>query len=47
VTLVPVNADVAELRGILPRPAKPGSLEDMDRGIREGAAARDARSRKR
>ncbi|HEX2219436.1 MAG TPA: AbrB/MazE/SpoVT family DNA-binding domain-containing protein [Gemmatimonadales bacterium] len=47
VTLAPVNADVAELRGMLPRPARPASLEDMDRGIRDGAAARDARSRKR
>ncbi len=47
VTLVRVATDVAELRGILPRPAKPASLEDIDRGIRDGAAARDTRSRGR
>ena len=46
VTLVPANVDISELRGILPRPAKPASLEDMDEGIREGAAARYERSRK-
>ena len=47
VVLVPVNLDVSQLRGMLPRPAKPASLEDMERGIREGAAARYERSRKK
>ena len=33
--------------GQIPGCFEPASLEDMDRGVREGAAARDRRSRNR
>ena len=31
----PAVSDVRALKGILPRPAKPVSIEDMDRAVRE------------
>lgn len=42
--IVPVTRDIRALRGIVPRPACPVSLEDMERAVREGAS-RAARPR--
>lgn len=42
--IVPVTRDVRALRGIVPRPACPVPLEDMERAVREGAS-RTARRR--
>ena len=47
IVLVPLTVDVAELKGILPRPKKPVSLADMDRAIRKAVAARLQRGRSR
>jgi AbrB family looped-hinge helix DNA binding protein len=45
VLLIPANVGAAELRGILPRTRKRVTLADMDRAVREGAAARTKRGR--
>jgi antitoxin PrlF len=37
VVLRPATRDVAELEGMLPRPERPVSLEDMEQAIRERA----------
>ena len=36
--IVPANAPVTALKGMVSKPAKPVSLADMDRVIRRGAA---------
>jgi len=36
--IVPVTRDIRALRGIVPRPACPVSLEDMERAVREGVS---------
>jgi AbrB family looped-hinge helix DNA binding protein len=38
------KGDIRALKGIVPKPAKPVTLEDMDRAIREGASAAFLRS---
>jgi AbrB family looped-hinge helix DNA binding protein len=38
------KGDIRALKGIVPKPAKPVTLEDMDRAIREGASAAYLRS---
>ncbi len=35
VLMIPLNVDVSELKGILPKPKKPVSIADMNRAIRE------------
>ena len=45
VVLVPATVRVKELRGILPKPKKPVSLEAMEAAIKSGAAKK-VRSRK-
>lgn len=40
VTLVPATLDVADLKGALPRPKTPVTLEDMERAVSEGALRR-------
>jgi AbrB family looped-hinge helix DNA binding protein len=35
VVLVPATVDVTELKGMLPPPAKPVTIEDMQRAIRQ------------
>lgn len=35
VTLLPASVDVMTLKGILPKPKRPVSLEDMERTIRQ------------
>lgn len=35
--VVPVTSSVKELRGMIPKPKKPVSLEDMDKAIQKGA----------
>ena len=45
VGLVPATVRVKELRGILPKPKKPVSLEAMEAAIKSGAAKK-VRSRK-
>lgn len=47
IVLVPMTVDVADLKGILPKPKKPVSLDDMERAIRDSAVARAQRSRRR
>ncbi len=37
VVLEPATVDVLELKGMLPKPAKPLRLDDMERAIRERA----------
>lgn len=37
-TVVAATRDVRDLKGLIPRPAKPVSLQDMDRAIRRRAA---------
>ncbi|WP_299439569.1 AbrB/MazE/SpoVT family DNA-binding domain-containing protein [uncultured Rhodospira sp.] len=39
VRIVPKPNSVRDLKGCLPRPAAPVSLEDMDRAIADGAAS--------
>jgi len=38
--VVPVSSSVKSLKGIIPRPDKPVSLEDMDAAIASGATRR-------
>ncbi len=33
-TIVPVTVDIAELKGVLPKPKRPVTLEEMDGGDR-------------
>lgn len=40
VVLVPATIHVSELRGIMPRPRKTASLEEMDTAIEAGAGAK-------
>jgi len=40
VVLVPRNADVRALKGIVKRPGKPVSLDDMDAAIHDGVVER-------
>lgn len=40
VRIAPVTASVKDLKGIVPKPAKSLSLEDMDKAIAMGAAKR-------
>jgi len=40
VVLVPATVRIAELRGILPRPKKPVSLEVMEEAIKAGASGK-------
>lgn len=40
VELVPVTAPVTQLKGMLPRPKRPVSLEQMDVAIRDRAGCR-------
>ena len=47
VVLVPMTVDVADLKGILPKPKKLVSLADMERAIRNSAVARAQRRRRR
>lgn len=35
---VPVRQTIAELKGVLPKPAKPVSLDEMNQAIAEGAS---------
>lgn len=37
ILLQPATVDIKELYGLLPKPSKPVSLEDMDAAIRQGA----------
>jgi antitoxin PrlF len=37
VELIPLSRSVRELKGMLPKPDKPVSLEDMDSAIRDAA----------
>lgn len=45
VALRPLTGTVKDLKGIVPRPAKPASIEDMDRAIGRAATKRDRASR--
>ncbi len=36
VLLVPLNFRATDLKGMIPKPRKPVSLEDMDRAVRRG-----------
>ena len=47
VVLKPKNGDLSRLVGMLHRPGVYRTLEEMDEGIREGAAARYERSREK
>lgn len=38
------KGDIRALKGIIPKPAKPVTLEDMDRAIRDGVSAAFLRS---
>ncbi|MDQ6967045.1 MAG: AbrB/MazE/SpoVT family DNA-binding domain-containing protein [Mariprofundaceae bacterium] len=38
VEIIPVSGSVRDLKGMVPRPEKPISLDDMDRVIRESTA---------
>jgi AbrB family looped-hinge helix DNA binding protein len=40
VRLVPKRGSVRTLKGVLPRPAVPVSLDDMERAIHQGAAGK-------
>jgi AbrB family looped-hinge helix DNA binding protein len=40
VVMLPVTVDLKTLKGCLPKPAKPLSVDDMDRAISAGASAR-------
>jgi antitoxin PrlF len=44
VILLP-RISTARLKGMIPKPAKPVSLEEMDRAIQEGATARFRRGK--
>jgi antitoxin PrlF len=46
VTLVPVNLTLRQLRGILPRPERPTTIEEMDEAVGEAAVERFLRARK-
>lgn len=35
VEMVPVSGSVRDLKGMVPRPAKPVTLDEMDRAVRE------------
>lgn len=37
VELIPLSRSVKDLKGILPKPPQPISLEEMDRAIRDGS----------
>jgi antitoxin PrlF len=39
-TLVAATRDVRELKGLIPKPAKPVSVEDMKRAVAKAAARR-------
>ena len=43
--LRPITGTVKDLKGIVPKPAKPVSIEDMDRAIIAAQAKRDKASR--
>ena len=45
VLMVPATIHAKELKGLLPRPKKPVSLEQMERAIRDAAVARTRRGR--
>lgn len=36
-TVIAATTDIRELKGVVPKPAKPVSIEDMNRGIRRRA----------
>ncbi|MFP4615123.1 MAG: AbrB/MazE/SpoVT family DNA-binding domain-containing protein [Thiohalorhabdus sp.] len=38
VRLIPKHLSIRDLRGSLPKPSRPVSLEDMDRAIEKGSA---------
>lgn len=40
VIMLPASVDAAALKGILPKPKRPVSLEDMERAIRKRGSAR-------
>ena len=40
VTMLPASVDAAALKGILPKPKRPVSLEDMERAIRKRVSGR-------
>jgi AbrB family looped-hinge helix DNA binding protein len=45
VLMVPATIRARELKGLLPRPKKPVSLEQMERTIRDAAVSRTRRGR--
>ena len=40
VTFMPAKSDVRELKGILPKPANPVTIDDMNKAIAEGGSGR-------
>jgi antitoxin PrlF len=44
VLLVPLNVTVKQLRGMLPKPGRPATIEEMDEAIAQGIVERHLRS---